>query len=432
MLKAISTFFRKLDRRINVLFIFLGIHTWHRNLPTQYNQLYATSLGANPIELGTLESIGSVASSLISMPSGWIADRYGVKKVILIGLALTAIVSAIYGLAYNWWTLIPAIILSGACMRLVMPYVDVLFINYAKPTQRSMVMSLSRTLWAIPRLFTSVIAAIIVTQFGGLNADGIRPLYIIQLLLGTFVLVSISLWLKPATNTIRDTVVHENKVEASRSGFLQGFKEVFKGEKWLKRWVIVMISRNLGMRLALPFAPLWLVNVKGADPYLLGIMGTAGTLVSLLLQLPVGRLADRIGRKRAFYLFRPFVYLGTLLLVFAPSPEYLILVGIFGYFGLAGGGGSLSGVSFIPFITMNFELVPEAKRGRWLGIIGFFNILSFPASVIGGVLWTQGFMMEVLLLPVFLEVFIAIPIMSTIPDTRRQFQTTDDVTGKTD
>jgi MFS family permease len=429
---AISTYFRELDRRINVLFIFLGIHAWHRNLPTQYNQLYATSLGANPVELGSLESIGSIASALISMPSGWIADRYGVKKVILIGLALTAIVSAIYGFAYNWWTLIPAIILSGACMRLVMPYVDVLFINYAKPAQRSMVMSLSRTLWAIPRLFTSIIAAFIVTHFGGVNADGIRPLYLIQLFLSTLVVVAISLWLKPATNTTQDTVVQENQIRVSRVGFFQGFKDVFKGEKWLKRWMVVMISRNLGMRLALPFAPLWLVNVKGADPYILGIMGTAGTLVSLLLQLPVGRLADKVGRKRAFYFFRPFVYLGSLLLVFAPSPEYLILVGIFGYFGLQGGGGSLSGVSFIPFITMNFELVPEAKRGRWLGITGFFNILSFPASVIGGILWAQGFMMEVLLIPIFLEIFIALPIIRTIPDTRRQLENIYETQGKTE
>lgn len=429
---AISTYFRELDRRINVLFIFLGIHAWHRNLPTQYNQLYATSLGANPVELGSLESIGSIASALISMPSGWIADRYGVKKVILIGLALTAIVSAIYGFAYNWWTLIPAIILSGACMRLVMPYVDVLFINYAKPAQRSMVMSLSRTLWAIPLLFTSIIAAFIVTHFGGVNADGIRPLYLIQLFLSTLVVVAISLWLKPATNTTQDTVVQENQIRVSRVGFFQGFKDVFKGEKWLKRWMVVMISRNLGMRLALPFAPLWLVNVKGADPYILGIMGTAGTLVSLLLQLPVGRLADKVGRKRAFYLFRPFVYLGSLLLVFAPSPEYLILVGIFGYFGLQGGGGSLSGVSFIPFITMNFELVPETKRGRWLGITGFFNILSFPASVIGGILWAQGFMMEVLLIPIFLEIFIALPIIRTIPDTRRQLENIYETQGKTE
>ena len=128
MFQNISNFFRELDRRIKVLFVFLGIHNWHQNLPSQYKQLYATSLGANPVELGTLESAGSVASSIISIPSGWIADRFGTKKVILIGLALTAIVSAIYGLTDNWWTLTPAILLSGACMQLVMPYVDILFI----------------------------------------------------------------------------------------------------------------------------------------------------------------------------------------------------------------------------------------------------------------------------------------------------------------
>jgi MFS family permease len=139
-----------------------------------------------------------------------------------------------------------------------------------------------------------------------------------------------------------------------------------------------MIVRNAGMRLSLPFTSLWIVTVKRADPYILGIMGTAGALVSILLQLQAGRLADRIGRKRAFYIFRPFVYLGTLLLVFTPAarPEYLIVVGILGYIGLAGGGGGLGGVSFIPFITMNFEMVPKERRGRWLGILGFFNILA--------------------------------------------------------
>jgi len=413
LFENISNFFSELDRRIKVLFVFLGIHMWHQNLPIQYNQLYATSLGANPVELGSLESMGSVASSIISVPSGWIADRYGAKKVILIGLALTAVVSAIYGLASNWWTLIPAILLSGACMSLVMPFVDVLFINYAKPKQRSMVMSLSRALWAIPRIFTSMVAALIVTHFGGMNTAGIQPLYLIQLAMGTFVFISIALWLKPASDTSVENTV---RVAGEAGGFIQDFRDVFKGERWLTRWIVVMIIRNVGMRLSMPFTPLWMVNEKGADPYILGIMGIVGTLVPVLLQIPAGRLADKIGRKRAFYLFRPFVYLGTLLLILAPGPEHLILVGILGSIGLAGGGG-LDGVSFIPFITMNFEMVQEEKRGRWLGLLGFFNILSFPISIIGGVMWQQGLMIEVLLLPILLEVLIAIPILSTVPDT---------------
>ncbi|MEE8323050.1 MAG: MFS transporter [Candidatus Bathyarchaeia archaeon] len=417
MFNRMFRFFGELDRRIKVLFVFLGVHSWHRNLPTQYNQLYATSLGATPIELGSLESISLVASSIISVPSGWIADKYGVKKVILIGLALTAVVSAIYGLADTWWTLIPAILLSGASMRLVMPFVDVLFINYAKPEQRSMVMSLSRTLWAIPRIFTSMIAAVIITHFGGMNATGIRPLYFIQLVLSSFVFLAIALWLKPPSKTPMKKTVKDTEAEG---GFIQDFRDVFKGEKWLKRWILIMFIRNVGLRLSLPFIPLWIVNEKGANPYMLGLMGTAGIIVAILLQIPAGKLADKIGRKRAFYLFRPFAYLGTLLLVFAPRVEYLIVVGILGYIGLAGGGGGLSGVSFIPFITMNFEMVSEEKRGRWLGILGFFNILSFPISILGGLMWQQGMMVEVLLLPILLEVLIAIPILRTVPDTLNQ------------
>ena len=417
MFESAATFFRSIDRRIRVLFVFLGIHLWHRDLPAQYNQLYATALGANPVELGSLDSVGSIASSLISVPSGLIADRFGAKKVILIGLAMSALVSALYSLASSWWILIPAIILYGVCQRLVMPYVDVLFINYSKPQQRSMVMSLSRTLWAIPRLVTSVVAAIIVTYFGGVNAEGIRPLYFIQLVLGTFVFLAIAIWLAPATNSNE----HNARIQRNRSdhgGVIADFREVFAGEPWLKRWLVIMILRNVGMRLAMPFTPLWIVDVKGADPYILGLMGLGNTLVGLLLQLPVGRLADRIGRKRAFYLFRPFVYIGTLLLVFTPKPEYLIIVGMLGYIGFVGGGGGggLGGVSFVPLITMNFELVSEEKRGRWLGLLGFFGIVSFPISIIGGFMWYQGLMMEVLLLPIVLDV-IAILMMRTIPDT---------------
>jgi MFS family permease len=300
---------------------------------------------------------------------------------------------------------------------MVMPYVDVLFINYSKPQQRSMVMSLSRTLWAIPRLVTSVVAAIIVTYFGGVNAEGIRPLYFIQLVLGTFVFLAIALWLAPATNS-SERKSRMQRTRRERGGFIADFREVFAGERWLKRWLVIMILRKVGMRLAMPFAPLWIVDIKGADPYILGLMGLGSTLVGLLLQLPVGRLADRIGRKRAFYLFRPFVYLGTLLMVFTPEPEYLIIVGMLGYIGLVGGGGGggLGGVSFIPFITMNFELVPEEKRGRWLGVLGFFGILSFPVSIIGGFMWQHGLMIEVLLIPILLDI-IALPIMRTVPDT---------------
>ena len=83
--------------------------------------------------------------------------------------------------------------------------------------------------------------------------------------MGTFVFISIALWLKPASYTSVENTVGDIK---NGGGFIQDFRDLFKGERWLKRWIVVMIIRNIGMRLSMSFTPLWIVNVKGADPFL--------------------------------------------------------------------------------------------------------------------------------------------------------------------
>jgi len=239
----------------------------------QYQQLYTTALGADPVELGSLNSLGSVVNSFISVPMGWIVDKYGVKKVMTLGLGLSAVVSVIYGLAVNWWMLIPAIILAQITQRMLIPLADVIFIGTTKPQQRATAMAFSRTIWAIPAIFAPTVAAVIVAASGGINAQGIRPLYYIQLVLTISIFLFIALKLPAPTSHVNQK---RDKAGLEEAGFIQGFRELFKGEKWLKRWLVLMIIRNFSMRIAGPFVPLWMVNFKGADPYVLGIMGALG------------------------------------------------------------------------------------------------------------------------------------------------------------
>jgi MFS family permease len=224
--------------------------------------------------------------------------------------------------------------------------------------------------------------------------------------------------------------VKQNRVQVGSTiaGFLHDFREFFRGEKYLTRWIAVMLVRNFSMRIAMPFVPLWMVDVKGADPYILGLVGTIGTIMAVFLQIPVGRLADRIGRKKTYLLLRPMIYLGTFLLILAPRPEYLLLVGVLGAYGIGGGGGGggIGGVSFTPYITMHWEIVPPEKIGRWYGIQGVLSIISFPAALLGGFLWQQGLMMEVLLLPLALEIFIMLPLFLTVPDTLQRSKSADE------
>ena len=409
---VISRFFRRLDSRFRVMLVAVGINSWIRGLPSQYNQLFASDLGANPVELGFLESIGGVANSIVSAPTGWFIDRYGVKRVIIFGFVLSAIVSGIYGIAVDWRMLIPAIVLAQMSMRMIVPLTDIIFVGTTKPRERALAMGFSRTIWAIPNMFAPITAALIVTRFGGINVQGIRPLYTIQLAAIIFVVLFVALMLKaPST---RPSVDKDGSMV--RTGLIEDFKDLFRGERWLKELTVIMSAWRFGMRAVVPFIPLWMVNVKGADPYILGTMGTIGIITSALLQIPAGRLADKIGRKRVFLLLRPFAYLGTILLIVAPTPEFLIPLGALGVAGMMVMGG-VGNVSFVPFITMYWEMVPAEKRGRWFGFTGIFNILIVPASILCGFMWQAGLMELVLILPVLVEVLIVIPMLTIIPDT---------------
>jgi len=409
---VISEFLKGMDKRFKTMLVAVGLYNWIGSLPSQYNQLYATALGANMVELGSLNGIGGIVNSIISAPTGRFIDKYGVKKVIILGLVLSAIASGIYGCAVNWWMLIPAMILAQISMRLIVPLTDIIFVGTTKRKERALAMGLSRTIWAIPTVFAPMTAAMIVSRFGGINAQGIKPLYYVQLVSIAFIILLVAFMLKP----MQTSLVAKEYESVSKTGLVEDFKGLFKGERWLKHWTIIMSLRQFAMSISAPFIPIWMVSMKGADPYILGIMGTAGTVTSALLQIPTGRLADKIGRKKAFLLLRPFSYLGTALLILAPNPESLIAVGILGAAGLMMMGG-LGGVSFVPFITMYWETVPAEKRGRWFGFTGMFNIFAVPASILGGFMWQAGLMEVVLLIPVLAEALIVIPILARIPDT---------------
>ncbi len=409
--EIIFGFYRNLDRRFKIVVAAIGIYSWANDLPAKYNQLYVTALGANPLELGSLNSMSGIANSVVSAPMGWFIDKYGVKKVMVLGLLLAATVSAIYGFAFNWLMLIPAMILAPISFRMIFPIADIIFVDSVKPEGRGQAMGFSRTIWAIPSILAPMTAAVMVTTFGGINSQGIRPLYTIQMLLITSIVVFLAFMLKiPHVQSV--TEKHEPRIK--KTSLIQDFNELFKGERWLREWAVAMSLWQIVMSTSMPFVPLWMVDVKHADPYILGAMSTLGMIASALLQIPMGKMADKIGRKKVYFLLRPFSYIGTLLLVLAPNPMFLIPVGVLGAIGLVEG---IGGVSFIPFITMYWEVVPAEKRGRWFGFTGIFTIFTVPAYVLGGFLWQTGLMELVLLLPILIEILAVIPIIVKVPDT---------------
>ena len=76
--------FKNLDRSIKVAIAATGATNFGNRMTTKYDPLYAADLGADPVNIGLLNSISSAFSAITSIPLGWAVENYSLKKVMLL------------------------------------------------------------------------------------------------------------------------------------------------------------------------------------------------------------------------------------------------------------------------------------------------------------------------------------------------------------
>jgi MFS family permease len=163
--------------------------------------------------------------------------------------------------------------------------------------------------------------------------------------------------------------------------------------------------------MVIPFTQPFAHEVKGADQYILGAMVTGFALIPLIVGIPAGRLADRLGRKKVIYSMIPFVWGSSLLLIYAPNSVFLVAAGV------------LQGFMYTNSVitgAMTFELGPAEHMGRWLGMVRFCRLLLGAGGVyLGGVIWDTLGPQYVFLSVIGLDLLIRIPLLMKMPETLR-------------
>ena len=82
---AIVGFVSSLTPNFKVMLVRRPIHGIAMNLSNQYDSIYATILGANPVQVGSLRSVGNMIAALMALPAGWLIDTRSLKKVFIAG-----------------------------------------------------------------------------------------------------------------------------------------------------------------------------------------------------------------------------------------------------------------------------------------------------------------------------------------------------------
>ena len=138
-------------------------------------------------------------------------------------------------------------------------------------------------------------------------------------------------------------------------------------------------------------------------------MATATVVAQLVFGIPVGRLADRIGRKRIIYWLTPLWYASNLFLAFSPSPVVLVAsAALLAFYTISSGATN----------AMTLELVPLEQQGRWGGLLGLFTgLVTIPAPIIGGLIWRELGPLYVFVIPIVFDLFFRVPLLTTVPET---------------
>ena len=338
------------------------------NLTYQYQSIYMVSLGASPLILGYINSISGVINASLSIPGGALADRLGIKRILIFVLSFYVLSSALFSFSYLWQTAAAALLVFTVAFTLDRTTCPMICGSTLSSEERVTGMGFCDTISFAPQIVAPLIGAALITYFGGMNAKGIRPVFYIQTALMLVPLLVI--WLK-FTNPRHHVIGRKGSV-------FSNIRNVVQEGSMVKRWIILTMLNSFWWQVAF-YIPLFAAEIKGANQFIVGGMSTAATLTSVGLAIPLGRLADRKGRKNMMTIYGSLVGVSYLLLIYAPNNLILLLAGFLNGFTMLNGQTQTATA---------VELVPRQYLGSWLGLLGFFRgLVSIVSPIISGFLW---------------------------------------------
>ncbi|MHB9098421.1 MAG: MFS transporter [Syntrophales bacterium] len=366
-----------------------------------YLSIYIVALGATGTQLGMVNSIGMIIAGVFGPFTGWFIDRIGPKKIYLAGIGFMGVSYLTYGLAQSWGVTIIAMIAYWLGFSTSSHSCATICGNCLVNRDRATGMLICETVAAgLLGMAGPMLATWLVTWYGGVNIGGIRPLFFTGLLITatTFIIVLTQLskrvWVRTGANG---------------PNLLTGISQVLTGGNHLKKWLVIASISQLPAGMVFPFTQVFAHSIKGANEFILGAMVTGSALASIVFAIPLGRLADRIGRKKVLYVTIPLFWISNVILIFAPSPAFLIIAGI------------LQGFYFIGAsiaAAIERELVPPEQMGRWIGITRFFKmVLSAILALTAGIIWDRVGPQYPFIAFVGIDLLIRMPLLISMPET---------------
>jgi MFS family permease len=324
------------------------------------------SLGATMTEVGFVFSLSNAVAATMQILSGFLSDKYGRKRLHVLGTLLAVFPPLMYALANNWTDLIPWAMLSGFATGLYLPIRWAIVADDSSTANMASAYSWTNISW----LVGSTVAPFI----GGVAADllGIRfPFFACSIMI--LAVFPLTLLMKETRRKPQAKADNRENVKANvNNGYV--FAVVL--------FSLINIAQGLGIGVTSPVISVFASSPPfSADYTFIGILYAIGFgVASIVVQIPGSKCSDLFDRRKV--MFVAFLASAPFFLLFAYSRNMLELI-IFMFLSNA-----LCNFSWPAFQTLMMESTPSAKWGLVNGVSATtFWIGLMLGNALSGILW---------------------------------------------
>lgn len=360
-LRARLTEFLSLEANVSiasaaVFLLGLGEELWKKFLPK-----YLEALGASTPVIGLFGTAEDFFDAIYQYPGGWLADHLGRRRAFVIFVGLASAGYVIYFFASSWPLVFLGLAFAMAWQSMASPAIFAVIGDSLPPERRAMGFTLQSILKRVPIVVAPIVGGALIASQGVVKGVHVG-------LLITLALAAVTLLLVMRVNIA---------IKASDTTNIAGVWRSFHAA--LKRLLIsdVIIRMCEGMTGVLTI--LYVTNVQGFSTARFGTLIAIQMVVSILVYIPAGRIAGRIGRKPFVIVTFVCFALYPLAIVFASSFAFLILAFVIG---------GLREIGEPSRKAMIVDFAQDNLRARSVGLYYLVRSLSItPAAAIGGLLW---------------------------------------------
>lgn len=281
--------------------------------------IYIISLGGSALAIGVLQALDNLLAALYSFPGGYLSDRLGTKKSLLIFNIVAMAGYCIVILIPAWQAVLLGAVLFLSWSAISLPATMSLIYRVLPQDKRTMGVSMHSLVRRIPMALGPLIGGLFISLWG--ERDGVRLAFAAALVMAVVALI------------LQQYMIEDDGDHRERSANSSGLTPEKNPLKLLRlmnpslKWLLVTdILVRFCEQIPYAFVVVWCMKTI-AEPvtaFQFGLLTTVEMATAVMIYIPVAYLADR-GTKKPFVLMTfVFFTLFPIALLYSHSFEWLL------------------------------------------------------------------------------------------------------------